>query len=418
MSRTYSEIGAELAAKRASLHADFEAAKTGKMDDAGRPVFDAEKLPKDLKERNLELNALNDEFEAAKAVDSVYQSNAEAMRASQQIDRKFGGDMSEAEKRSLSFGEQAAQVKSLGERVTDSSSFKGRQGKFFIADLPDVDVKTLMTTSAGYSAPNPRTARVVLSAQRRPVVADLIPQDPTQNTVIKYMEETTFTNNAAAVAEAGTKPESALQFTERSNNVQKIATWLPVTEEQLDDVPGMQALINNRLTLMLMLAEETELLTGDGTGAHLLGFLNKSGVQVQAKGADSVPTALYKAFTLVRWTGFAEPTGSVMHPNDWQDVRLLQDTTGRYIWGDPSQDEGPERIWGKPVVVTTAMSENTALTGDFQLYSHISRKLGLRIDASDSHSTYFVENKIAIRIEERLALEIFRAAAFAKVTGI
>jgi HK97 family phage major capsid protein len=312
------------------------------------------------------------------------------------------------------------QFKSLGELVTEHASFKALHnvpGARIAVDLPGVNLKTLMTTAAGLAPESTRSPRLILSVQRRPVVADLIPQDNTNQAAVKYMEETTFTNNAAAVAEGGTKGEAALVFTERTALVETIAVWLPVTMQQLEDVDGMRAIIDNRLRLMIELAEEAELLNGDGTTPNLNGFYTAV-TQTQAKGADATPTALYKAITKVRVNGMAEPTGLVIHPNDWQDVVTLQDLNGNYIFGNPFQQDAGRTIWGLPVVPTTAATEGTALLGDFATYSHISRRMGIRIDISDSHGTYFAENKLAIRAEERLSLEIYRILAFCEVTGI
>jgi HK97 family phage major capsid protein len=395
------ELDAERAAKRDQYAAIFKQYPDNR--------FPSE-VAQDLETRGTELNALSKEIERLRAI----KANADAINAAQGERPRMVSQAPSSEPQNPYAG------KTLGQVVTDHASYTAARdikANRFTVELPGLDFKTLITTSAGFAPANNRTGRVVLSALRRPVVADLIPQDATTDSLIKYMEETTFTNAADSVAEGALKPESALVFTERSVAVQKIATWVPITQEQLDDVPQFQGILNNRLTLMLQLEEERQLLNGDGTPPDLIGFYNKVGIQTQALGGDARPTAVYKAMTKVRSVGFAEPTGLVIHPNDWQDFVTLQEVAGAYIWGRP-QDDPVDRIWGMPVVVTTAATEGTALLGDFQLYSHISRRQGITIKVADQHSDYAIYNKLAVIIEERLSLEIYRAAAFATVTGL
>uniref|UniRef100_A0A6H1ZE93 Putative capsid protein n=1 Tax=viral metagenome TaxID=1070528 RepID=A0A6H1ZE93_9ZZZZ len=410
--KTVKELQELLNAKRAELAAIFEKAKT-KVDGEDRYNLTPVQL-EDVKARNAEIDGIAKELEDAKLVDSVYQANAKAIRDGNRAasDLPLGSGQ---------VGGQPKQAKSLGQLFVESEAYKGRERKRDInAIFPDFDFlafKTLMETGAGFAPESMRTGKIVEYAHRRPVVADLIPQTPTDQAAIVYMEETTFTNAAATRAEGGQAGESALAFTERSETIREIATWLPVTEIQIEDVSVVQALINNRLLTMLDLTEEVQLMTGSGVAPNMTGFLIKSGVQSQAKGADPTPDAIYKAMTLVRHTGFAEPSAIAIHPNDWQDIRLLRTTDGIYIWGSPAE-AGAERIWGLPAVITTAETENTALLGDFQLYSEIFRKRGANIKVSDSHSDYFIKGKLAIRADKRLTLAIYRAAAFCKVTGI
>ena len=164
------------------------------------------------------------------------------------------------------------------------------------------------------------------------------------------------------------------------------------------------------------------LLSGDGNSPHLQGILTASGIQTQALGADTAPDAVFKAMTLVRTSGAnawgsAEPSGLVLNPTDWQAVRLLKTTTGEYIWGEPMAP-GPATFWGLPAVITNAITQGTVLVGDFRMYSHISRRKGLTIQVSNSHSDYFTKGIQAIRMDQRLSLEVYRGAAFCKVTGL
>ena len=411
--KSVKELQGQLNAKRDELAGMFEKAKV-KVDGEDRYDFTTAQL-EDVKSRNAEIDGIAMELENAKALDDVYQRNAAAIRDGQrpatQLPMNTSGKASD----------QRRQVKSLGELFIESDGYKNRQSKRdIIVRLDDFDfleAKTLMETGAGFAPESVRTGRIVEYAHRRPVIADLIPQTPTTQAAVVYMEETTFTNNAATRSEGGQAGEAALAYTERSETVREISTFLPVTEIQLEDAPVVQGAINNRLLTMLDLTEEVQLMSGDGNAPNMTGFLVKAGVQSQAKGADPTPDAIYKAMTLVRHTGFAEPSAVVFHPNDWQDIRLLRTTDGIYIWGSPAE-AGPERIWGLPAVITTASTENTALLGDFQLYSEIFRRRGANIKVSDSHSDYFIKGKLAIRADKRLTLAIYRAAAFCKVTGI
>jgi HK97 family phage major capsid protein len=83
----------------------------------------------------------------------------------------------------------------------------------------------------------------ILPMPRRPLtVADLMASGTTTSNTVGYMKETTDTNAAAPVAEGATKPESTIIFDAVTDPVVKIATWLPVTEEMLEDVPTIRGL--------------------------------------------------------------------------------------------------------------------------------------------------------------------------------
>jgi len=412
----WKELQGKLDAKRAELAEIFAKAAT-KQDGQDRYNLTPAQLD-DVKARNAEIDDLAKQIEDLKSADDIFQANAKALRESNRPASQLplGGKNDQQS----AFGGQQREVKSLGQRFVEAAGYKNRNGingiEVKLNDFDFLEVKTLMETGAGFAPQAIRTGRVVEYAHRRPVVADLIPQTPTTQSSIVYMEETTFTNNAATRSEGGQAGESALAYTERSKAVREVATFLPVTEIQLEDVAQAQSLIDNRLMTMLDLTEETQLLTGDDNAPNLGGF-HTVVTQSQAKSTDPVPDAIYKGMTKIRATGFAEPSAAIIHPNDWQDIRLLRTTDGIYIWGNPSE-AGPERIWGLPVVVTTAETENTALLGDFQLYSEIFRRRGANIKVSDSHSDYFIKGKLAVRADKRLALAIYRASAFCKVTGI
>jgi HK97 family phage major capsid protein len=307
--------------------------------------------------------------------------------------------------------------KSLGQMFVESKAFTGRQGQNGPEVNLDIELKTLLTTSAGFAPEVLRTDRLVEYATRPLQVADVIPQTTTAQSAVQYMEETTFTNAAAEILEAGTYPESALAFTEQTSPVRKISTFIPVTDEQLDDVPRMRGILDNRLPFMIRQRLDLQLIAGNGTAPNLRGILNIVGIQTQAKGTDPIPDAIYKAIVKVNTTGQALANAVIINPADWQSIRLLRTADGIYIWGNPS-DAGPERVWGMNVTLAQAETAGTAVVGDFANYSELAVRKGIDIQVSNSHSTFFIEGKQAVRADIRVAFVVYRPTAFCTVTGL
>ncbi len=274
---------------------------------------------------------------------------------------------------------------------------------------------------------------VVETLFQRLTVADLIPQAQTSTNSLRYVVEGTATNSAAAVAEGAAKPASDLALSTVDEPVKKLATILTTSDEMLEDAGQVQGYINGRLSLFVKQKEESSLMSGAGTD-DLVGITGRSGVTTWARGTvDNNAVALFKAMNGNRGSSFLEPDAIIMNPANWQTTRLLTDTAGQFFGGGPflgqygnngqvgnsSQNMGPlDTLWGKPVLVTTAIGSGTALVGSFSQAAQIFRRGGLTVEATNSHSTYFTSNLVAIRAEERLALAVYRPAAFTKVTGL
>jgi HK97 family phage major capsid protein len=251
-------------------------------------------------------------------------------------------------------------------------------------------------------------------------IRDLLASGTTTTNAIIYMQETAFTNAAATVAEGAAKPESALVFAQKTEIVSKIAHWLPVTEEMLEDVPQIASYIDARLMLGVQLTEEDQLLNGNGTAPNLLGLLNRPGLTpaVALTGGDTNADVIYKAMIKVFNASFVMPEGHVVNPANWQTIVLSKTTYGEYIAGGPFMPIPTPMLWGLPVDVTPSIVAGTALTGAFQTQAQVFANGGLRVEASNSHQDFFIKNLVAIRAEERLALAVYRPAAFGTATGL
>jgi HK97 family phage major capsid protein len=305
-------------------------------------------------------------------------------------------------------------------------------GMIEVGSAPYETKGTLLTTPGAGLTPATYQPGIVQTLFQEPTVADLIPSQQVDGSPVRYIVEGTATNAAAATSEAAAKPESTFGFTETEEPIRKIATFLPVSDEMLEDAPQIQAYLNGRLGLFVRQAEEAQLLSGNGSAPNLSGLLGRVS-NVWGRGTvDSNAVAIFKGANGVRGSAFLNPDAIVMNPANWQTTRLLTDSQGQFYGGGPFEigpyggPQGPtassypaaQSLWGMRLVVTSAIGAGTALVGSFSQAAAVYRRGGLSVEASNSHSDYFQRNLTAIRAEERIGLAVFRPAAFTKVTGL
>lgn len=341
------------------------------------------------------------------------------------------------------------EIKTIGQMFVESAEFKslanGRNGTNMVAPWQVNASLTSYSVKDVYTALPSGTPGSFGTIQRDPIVQpptrtkrvrDLFPVRTTTAAVIEYFRQLGFTslsgggtNNAAAVAERTSnnasfalKPQSSFQFVGEQAPVRTLAHWEAAHRNVLADEPQLRSIIDNELMYGLRLLEDNQILNGSGSGENLLGVLQTSGIQTYSwsSGAtlpvpDTKADALRRAATL-SFLAYYEPSGIVMHPNDWEDVELTKDANGQYLVAVSVAMGGEPRVWRMPVIDTPAIAENTALVGAFGTGAQLYDREQASIRISEQHSDFFVRNAIVILAEQRLALAVKRPEAFVKVT--
>jgi len=368
------------------------------------------------------------------------ESLASEIREQQVFEKQKADNEAELEKlgevKSLPIhGEEKVKKQSLAEQIMESKSFEAYQGgqKGIVSEIkwnPLLETKTLLTET-GYPPAVVRDDLIVPTALRNPnTIIDLFSVITTDQYQYKYLEETTFTNNAAEVAEGGAFGESALAFTERTENIRKFGVSIPVTEELLADVATVNGYLDSRLRTQLQLRLDSQLISGNGTAPNITGILNKSGINTfnysSFTGNLKRMGQLYQAITEIRKDAFVEPDAIVMHPSDWYslitEVNAVT-TSGSlqplFVGAGMMSGAPTASVWGVPVVPSTAIAENTALVGAFGggLAAHIVSREGMEVAISDSHDDFFTKDKVMMKANMRLGFAIYRATAFCSITN-
>lgn len=235
--------------------------------------------------------------------------------------------------------------------------------------------------------------------------------------VVEYPRITGQTGAAAIVAPGALKPAVGLLTDLVTARAEKIAGLLTVQDESLADFPNFAGIVQAELMRAVIAAENTELLTGDGTTGHLSGLLTQAGITRTATVGETALDTVEQAMTDLRsGPAFATPDGIVMNPADWSKLRREKDSQNRYLLtADATADVVPS-LWGCSVILTSDMPAGTAVVGAFQLGATLHVRQGMVLEVNNRSDSDWTHNTSTFRAELREALAVMRPAAFAKVT--
>jgi HK97 family phage major capsid protein len=396
-----------------------------------------------------EIKSLIDGMETMNSVDSWASQPAESVAGSFAAASAEVGQLSSRE------------IKSIGEMFLDSAEFKtlanGRNGANMVAPWQvkasftagNYNVKDVYSALPGTDVANSRIGSfgsvqrdaMVTQPMRTKRVRDLFPVRTTTAAVIEYFRQLGFTtpiqegynfsagnNSASTIAERNggnsafaLKPQSSFSFVGEQAPVRTLAHWEAAHRNVLADEPQLRSIIDNELMYGLRLLEDNQILNGDGIGENLLGVMNTPNIQSYAwsNGAtlpvvDTKADAIRRAATL-SFLAYYEPSGVVLHPNDWEDIELTKDSQGQYLIAVSVAMGGEPRVWRMPVIDTPAMAEGTGLVGAFGTAAQLYDREQASIRISEQHSDFFVRNAIVILAEQRLALAVKRPEAFVSI---
>ena len=266
--------------------------------------------------------------------------------------------------------------------------------------------------TAGYSTA-PTQIQSGLSASAH--VRDLLNTIPMSSGILPVIKSTGASGDGfETVSEGAQKPSIDFALSETPAKAQVIATVLTVSKQFMEDLGprGVQQWLQDELTFLYLIAEDGQLLNGNGISPNLPG-LNIAGgftaaTSTSTNGLQKLVETLIQMKTMRR-----NPTAILLSPFDLGFL-LLNTASGSGEFNVPIYVEinptGAITIAGVPVVVLPSQTPNRFnIIDNSQMVMGIREAFNIRIFEQDS--TNVSHNLLTVRAESRVAFSVYNTSA-------
>jgi len=242
---------------------------------------------------------------------------------------------------------------------------------------------------------------------RMPFIREIINTYTTARPDVEWIETEELIGGAEMVPEGGLKPELKPKWISRREKAKKIAVRTVASMETLEDIEFAAREIAFELERSLLLKEETQILSGDGTGDNYKGILQYAPqffVDATTYGRffqniiDPKEIDVLRASIAIIVTRYFRPTTILINPVDAAMIDMHKDLTAGYVH-DPFTRSISNIMKNLIVREETAITEGTFLLGDMSRSNYAIRK-GLSLTAGRGSINDDVEHNLYTFIAE------------------
>ena len=349
------------------------------------------------------LESVKSELEATKAQISVVKDEIEKLEAKQNRSK-----MNQTEVKGFN-ASLADAIEQNGDNLAKLARGEQKRSSFIL----DTKAVGNMTEAVNLTGDITRqyANQVYALPSRKVHLRSLLPIGTINQGLFTFPYESGGEGAPAAQVQGSSKAQVDFDITMKDAAAQYIAGYVRISRQMLDDIPAMTSFLQSRLLEKYLIAEDAQILSGDGTAPNLQGILP---VATAATGAATVDVEqLVQAIAQLESSNYSA-TGIMVNPTDWAAIMNTKNTNAAYSLPASTvvTTDGNVSIAGIPLYKSTAIAVDKFLVGDWSMGAQIMQNQGISVQFSEMDGDNFTKNLITVRVEARIALPIYYAGAF------
>lgn len=225
----------------------------------------------------------------------------------------------------------------------------------------------------------------------RPFILDFVNVGATNQAYLIWWDEQAKQGNFAVTAEGTLKPLVQYEFVRRSSDYKKIAGYIVLTDEFMNDMPQLVTQIRRLAEIDIFNEMNAQILTDMIAALPVFTYAGLNGSIYHADDYAAIAAAITQIQSF-----FYQPTVLVLNPADEWKMRLTKDDVGRYQM-PPFAFQGSTYEFGS-VIVDPRVALGHFLVGDGQTFN-VDLKGGLMIRIGYNQDD-FIRNQQTLLVEQ------------------